>query len=108
MFLHNTAGGVQIGNYRMAKQISILSLYLIVVLSFCGCAIQKKSSEPLNLSQHFTSGWVRHKSDNTSVIVFVHGVLGNAYDTWHNTSSDSYWPKLITEDSFYSSFNVYT
>lgn len=42
-----------------------------------------------------------------NVIVFVHGVLGNADTTWRNTETDAYWPKLVCLDHDFKEFDVY-
>jgi hypothetical protein len=41
------------------------------------------------------------------VIVFVHGVTGNAKETWTNRESKAYWPELIRSDERFSSANVW-
>ncbi|MDD2736664.1 MAG: alpha/beta hydrolase [Desulfuromonadaceae bacterium] len=55
----------------------------------------------------FSSGWVRRQNQNNSVIVFVHGVIGNSKDTWFNKKTSSYWPQLIAGDSDFLGVNLY-
>jgi pimeloyl-ACP methyl ester carboxylesterase len=44
---------------------------------------------------------------NDRVIVFVHGIFGDALDTWRCPSTRMYWPsKILTEDAF-KGFDVY-
>src|ERR1700685_2468865 len=42
-----------------------------------------------------------------SVIVFVHGVLGDSRSTWTNTTTHAYWPSLMTNDSFFNDFDIF-
>jgi pimeloyl-ACP methyl ester carboxylesterase len=49
--------------------------------------------------------WIRKTPDAIGVIVFVHGVTGNARDTW--TSGLSYWPQMLTEDPAFTGQDVY-
>jgi pimeloyl-ACP methyl ester carboxylesterase len=53
------------------------------------------------------SSYVRNSKHNTSVIVFVHGILGNSIDTWTNTKSKAYWPDLLKSDSRFDNYNIY-
>jgi pimeloyl-ACP methyl ester carboxylesterase len=49
--------------------------------------------------------WVRHLTTNHGVIVFVHGVMGDERSTW--TSSDQYWPVMLTRDTTFDGQNIY-
>lgn len=51
--------------------------------------------------------YYRYESSNNSVIVFVHGVLGDAKLTWKNKESGAYWPDLISKDSAFDGVNIY-
>lgn len=47
------------------------------------------------------------RQDNKDrVIVFVHGLFGDAKDTWM-CPPDTYWPKLLLADPKFNDFNVY-
>lgn len=52
-----------------------------------------------------TKPWVRYVPKNREVIVFVHGVLGDARTTW--ASGDQYWPSMLTHDSTFDGQNIY-
>jgi pimeloyl-ACP methyl ester carboxylesterase len=54
----------------------------------------KPAAEPLDRPE---PGYVRRANYNT-VIVFVHGVFGNAKTTWTNSETGAYWPFLIRDD----------
>jgi pimeloyl-ACP methyl ester carboxylesterase len=89
------------------KPIRVLCAISVIIIIFTGCASQYKSVESLNETQA-SSGWVRKELLNTSVIVFVHGVVGNSKDTWLNEETGSYWPKLILNDPDFHETNIYT
>lgn len=54
------------------------------------------------------SKYIRQDKSATKVIVFVHGVLGNATSTWTHPDSKAYWPALLTQDETFSGSNIYT
>src|ERR1700722_16325338 len=41
-----------------------------------------------------------------AVIVFVHGMFGDAADTW-TSANGTYWPRLILTDTSFDNFDVY-
>jgi hypothetical protein len=51
------------------------------------------------------SRFIRDLGQNSPVIVFVHGVLGDSTSTWSN--GNTYWPDLITHDDTFSGMSVY-
>jgi triacylglycerol esterase/lipase EstA (alpha/beta hydrolase family) len=53
------------------------------------------------------SGYIKHDPSRKEVIVFVHGVIGDAKDTWTNAQTRSYWPALVRDDSTFSDANVW-
>ncbi|HWQ70620.1 MAG TPA: hypothetical protein VN494_11845 [Patescibacteria group bacterium] len=42
-----------------------------------------------------------------NLIVFFHGVLGDAESTWRNPETGAYWPEMITRDADFNAFDVY-
>lgn len=58
------------------------------------------------VAEGHTSYYVR-SNRNQGVIVFVHGVLGDAIGTWTNADTKAYWPELLTRDRTFDNFNVY-
>jgi pimeloyl-ACP methyl ester carboxylesterase len=54
----------------------------------------------------FKSQYIR-QTGKDSVIVFVHGVLGDARATWTNDTTKAFWPDLMKEDSFFNRFDIY-
>ena len=52
--------------------------------------------------------WIRHDpKNNHGVIVFVHGVMGDAQSTWTSVSGKAYWPKMLTLDAAFSGQDIY-
>lgn len=52
------------------------------------------------------SHYVRKEPANKLVVVFVHGVLGNARDTWTHQNG-GFWPALLKEDKDFDGANVF-
>jgi len=53
------------------------------------------------------SHYIRRDAGNAGVIVFVHGLLGDAKTTWTNSRTGAYWPELMTKDAAFNGFDVY-
>jgi len=59
-------------------------------------------------AQASTSQFIEGKTPgNTSVVVFIHGLSGDARDTWLNKERQAYWPELIKRDDTLGKFDVY-
>jgi len=52
------------------------------------------------------SGYYRHVEGSQSVIVFVHGLFGDAQSTW-TAANGAYWPDLIAKDKIFENYSVY-
>ncbi|WP_027230373.1 alpha/beta fold hydrolase [Phyllobacterium sp. UNC302MFCol5.2] len=52
------------------------------------------------------SKYIRRTSGSNSVIVFVHGILGNAASTWKNDNG-AYWPDLLKSDPTFDGSDIY-
>ncbi|MEC8231892.1 MAG: hypothetical protein VX061_10695 [Pseudomonadota bacterium] len=48
------------------------------------------------------------KSEAKRLIIFVHGFIGDAKETWLHDRTSSYWPELITTDEAFSEADVAT
>ncbi|MGA4278372.1 esterase/lipase family protein [Ralstonia nicotianae] len=53
------------------------------------------------------SNYIRKGPHNESLIVFVHGVTGDATATWTNSKTGAFWPQLMAEDSLFSSEDIF-
>lgn len=83
-------------------------VFIIVVLTFV-VASCNDSNEASNLNTpsevEGASKYLRDE-DKDYVIVFVHGVLGDARQTW-TAKNGAYWPDLLMEDNTFKNFNIY-
>jgi hypothetical protein len=50
--------------------------------------------------------WIQHEPKNHGVIVFVHGITGDAQSTW-TAASGAYWPKMLTQDAVFNGEDIY-
>jgi pimeloyl-ACP methyl ester carboxylesterase len=66
-------------------------------------AAAKPPAEP---SDRPDPGYVRRAGYNT-VIVFVHGIFGNAKTTWTNAQTGAYWPSLLKDDDHFKATDIY-
>lgn len=51
------------------------------------------------------SRYVRKGDGVSTVVVYVHGFLGDAISSW--TNGDSYWPQMVSEDPVFKGADVY-
>lgn len=49
----------------------------------------------------------RDAGDTLGVVLFIHGVTGNATDTWTEEATGTYWPDLIAADPAFDGFATY-
>ena len=53
-----------------------------------------------------TSRYIR-QDHRDSVIVFVHGLLGDSQATWTNPTTKAYWPMLMKNDPYFKDFDLF-
>jgi hypothetical protein len=53
-----------------------------------------------------TSKYIRQSGADT-VIVFVHGILGDGVSTWTNTKTNSYWPVMLEQDHTFDGIDIF-
>lgn len=81
------------------------SLTCVVFLA-AGCAAEHaKLSEG---SRSSSSSYFVKRAGHDSVIIFIHGLMGNAHETWHSEKSGAHWPNLIKEDPDLQKFDIYS
>lgn len=89
---------------------SILAFFLALTMLVSGCSEKEApsstsgdvSSEPLEVTG---MQFYRQKGANR-LIVFVHGFMGNASETWLHERTQAYWPDLMTKDAAFSDSDV--
>ena len=52
------------------------------------------------------SRYIRNVQSSQSVIVFVHGILGDGISTW-TAENKFYWPEMLTHDVDFKDFDIY-
>jgi len=72
-----------------------------IVLAPLRLLIDRHKKEP---AQH---SWFLKKTGQQNIIVFIHGLTGNAISTWMNDSTGAYWPDLIAQDPDFQSYDIY-
>lgn len=65
-------------------------IFLLTFIIFSGC---EKTPEKISESL-----WYPNKTETNSVVIFVHGVMGDSIETWRPSSSSQGWPQLLTSD----------
>src|SRR6478672_7643430 len=72
------------------KRAAFIGLLVLVSLSVsCTTIPPVATPRPSNLGSHFVS----HLPGVNGVIIFVHGVFGDADGTWRNDVTHAYWPE---------------
>jgi hypothetical protein len=77
-----------------------VALQLFTVLNCTSVA--RPGSSPAAVSRY-----VRGDTKSESVVVFVHGVFGDAVSTWTNPTTNAYWPDLLTKDAGFDGVDVF-
>jgi hypothetical protein len=90
---------------RLLKFISLLLLYGVTNLPCDASALVKHPATDLPPSRYLrpTS---RSGPFKNRVIVFVHGIFGDAQSTW-TASNSAYWPRLLLGDSSFNDSDIY-
>jgi pimeloyl-ACP methyl ester carboxylesterase len=90
--------GPAASRFRGTKLLSRWSLALFLAISAANLCFADSG-----VSQ---SQYIRQKQ-NQSVIVFVHGALGDPRATWTNDQTKTYWPDLMVRDPNFNRFDIY-
>jgi len=77
---------------------------LLIASLFPACACRHSSTNTPSAPAH--SHYVRRTNADT-VVVFVHGIFGDANTTWTNSETHAYWPELLTKDAAFSGADLY-
>lgn len=50
--------------------------------------------------------YIKRKQENSQVVVFVHGVMGDSIATWTNSTTKAYFPSLVAADPAFQRANI--
>ena len=78
-----------------------------ICLSLFCCGLKPPTIPPVQPQPAPQSHYLSPQKGLDGVIVFVHGVFGNADKTWHNDESGADWPTLVAKDVDFLSDEVY-
>jgi pimeloyl-ACP methyl ester carboxylesterase len=51
--------------------------------------------------------WIRHNPNSRGVVIFVHGLFGDARTTWTAEKTHTYWPEMLLNDPLFKDQDVY-
>lgn len=91
-----------VGWHACAIALRLLRVSLLLALAYAlfGC-----DDKPTPTSRSY---WVRAASDNApTVVVFIHGVLGDAVGTWTAPGVEGGWPGLMHRDSSMPAVDIF-
>jgi hypothetical protein len=90
---------------------ALLLLFALTFVWSCSSpATERSSPQGSTTPQEVKSPGVSHyerKDNKPRVVVFIHGIFGDATDTWTCGSTGAYWPKLLLKDSAFDDSDVY-
>jgi len=105
----------QIASRRRMRARTVLALILLFVPSvayggwraykfYLDCGPLREEAVVLR-PERMKSRYVR-RGDSTRVLVFVHGIFGDAGNTW-TAPPDTYWPDLVAHDTAFGNADIY-
>ncbi len=104
-------------NYSSSKVVRYQSFFRLIALFFLlsltvSCSEKHENTDLIDsptLQDDAVVGMKFYrKSEAKRLIIFVHGFIGDAKETWLHDRTSSYWPELITTDEAFSEADVAT
>lgn len=95
---------------RIVRSFSTRCLVAASLLALLGCGHPGEKSRgetPAAEIGKAYPGYYWQQPGNRGVIVFMHGVLGAAEDTWKNAQTGAFWPELVKQDPEFAGFDIY-
>src|SRR5207245_2427794 len=91
-------------NYRQVRQgLRPLTLLFAAITLCFGVG---HYFEPIGWADSQTVSQYKRNQNKDRVIVFVHGIFGNAVDTW-TCPKGAYWPTLLSNDRAFDNSDIY-
>lgn len=100
---NNRAARSYISNNPRLRNHCFGNLFLLMIfMCFVGCAT---TSSRLDIP----SDYVQNVPENKKVIIFVHGIIGNAVQTWSGGDKKKpvFWPEMMAKDREFKDYNIY-
>lgn len=102
-------------------KINIKNIYLYILISqlalfLCNCINdaektdatgQKKDSIKVSNTEATESYFIRNENNN-GIIIFMHGINGNAKATWESKNPFAYFPEIVSKDTIFKSFDIFS
>src|SRR5713101_341008 len=76
-----------------------LAAILILAWAIIGCCDK-------TMAEEVSSKFMRQSVGNDTVIVFVHGITGDAVSTW-TAENKAYWPALLAKDRNFDAADIF-
>jgi hypothetical protein len=84
----------------------VFRVFLVSLILSIACGCHRNSPQETHSPPDVRSRYIR-RLNGKSVIVFVHGIFGDAQATWANPDSQAYWPELLTNDDAFTDADIY-
>jgi pimeloyl-ACP methyl ester carboxylesterase len=98
----NGDGNIRLVSIKSPRVFFHALMPLVCLLGLFSC----RREPPLKAPEPQVSHYERHDKKER-VIVFVHGIFGDAKDTWTCANSSAYWPRLLLQDSAFDDSDIY-
>jgi hypothetical protein len=83
---------------RVVELVAYVKTFLVLGIFLIGNS-QMPKADPI-------SRYIRKSFEADTVIVFVHGVMGDGLSTW-TSESDTYWPTMLTTDHTFDGADIF-
>jgi len=88
---------------EIATKTKLIAILFFIFLSISASTqVLQVRGETMTSNSHY----LRNNPDNSTVIIFVHGVSGDPISTWTNVNG-TYWPNLLKNDPDFDNANIY-
>lgn len=82
--------------------VAVLTISIAALLSCARRPAHMTNAPETSVRSHYI-----RRTNADDVIVFMHGIFGNAESTWTNNANQAYWPRLLTQDQAFDGADIY-